>query len=256
MAEKITPNAPRELRRRLLRQEWRDVSMLHWPADSAAVARLLPAGTAPDHLHGTTYVGLIGFRMHGLGLGVGPAIPYLGTFLETNVRLYTVDVAGRRGVFFCSLDAERLLAVIGARVGVRLPYMWSRMRLDRSSDVVTYTSRRRWPRPATRSEMSVRVGGAIGEASELESFLTARWGLHTRWYGRTIYLPNVHETWPLHRGELLSLEDPIPGGLLAAAGFDVDGAPVSTLYAERVAVAFGPATVVPASEAVSEASPK
>ncbi|HEY5847169.1 MAG TPA: DUF2071 domain-containing protein [Microlunatus sp.] len=244
IAEEITSTAPRSLRRRLLRQEWRDVSMVHWPADPEAVARLVPPGTVPDRLHGTTYVGLIGFRMYGLGLGVGPAIPYLGTFLETNVRLYTVDVAGRRGVYFCSLDAERLPAVIGARVGVRLPYMWSRMRLDRSADVLSYTCRRRWPGPAARSTMRVRVGAEIDEASELDAFLTARWGLHTQWYGRTIYLPNVHETWPLHRAELVERDDPVDGGLLAAAGFRVDGAPVSTLYASQVRVAFGPATVV------------
>ncbi len=243
-AEEITSTAPRPLRRRLLRQQWRDVSMLHWRADAEAVARLLPAGTVPDLLHGTTYVGLIGFGMFGLGFGVGPAIPYLGTFLETNVRLYTVDVAGRRGVYFCSLDAERLLAVIGARVGVRLPYMWSRMRLDRSADVLSYTCRRRWPRPAVRSTMRVRVGAQIDEVSELDAFLTARWGLHTRWYGRTIYLPNVHETWPLHRAELVDLHDPVDGGLLAAAGFRIESAPVSALYARRVSVAFGPATVV------------
>ncbi|MEF2162517.1 DUF2071 domain-containing protein, partial [Pseudomonas aeruginosa] len=179
-----------------------------------------------------------------LGLGVGPAIPYLGTFLETNVRLYTVDVAGRRGVFFCSLDAERLPAVLGARIGVALPYMWSRMRLQRSADVLGYTCDRRWPRPAARSAMHIRIKAVIDEVSELDAFLTARWGLHTRWYGRTIYLPNVHETWPLHAAELVELDDPVDGGLRAAASFRVDGPPVSTLYAPRVSVAFGPATVV------------
>jgi uncharacterized protein YqjF (DUF2071 family) len=242
--EEITFTAPRKLRRRLLGQEWRDVSMAHWPADPDVVARILPAGTVPDRLHGTTHVGLIGFRMHGLGFGRGPAVPYLGTFLETNVRLYTVDGAGRRGVYFCSLDAERLLPVVGARVAVALPYMWSRMRLERSTDVLTYTCRRRWPRPAARSTMRVRVGAAIEEVSELDAFLTARWGLHTRWYGRTIYLPNVHERWPLHRAELVDLDDPVDGGLLDAAGFRAAGTPASTLYAGRVRVEFGPATVV------------
>ena len=218
--------------------------MLHWPADPEIVARLLPHGTRPDLLHGVTYVGLIGFRMYRLGLGVGPAFPYLGTFLETNVRLYTVDNEGRRGVFFCSLDAERLPAVLAARIGVALPYLWSRMRLDRSGDVLSYRCRRRWPRPAAHSTMRLRVGSVIDDVSELDAFLTARWGLHASWYGRTIYLPNVHETWPLQRAELLALEDPIDGGLLSAAGFRVDGAPVSTLYARRVRVAFGPATVI------------
>src|SRR3712207_7653855 len=63
-------------------------------------------------LGGVTYMGLIGFRMEGLGFLRGPGVPYLGTFLETNVRLYSVDRRGRRAVVFLSLDAERLLPVL------------------------------------------------------------------------------------------------------------------------------------------------
>ena len=46
---------------------------------------------------------------------VGPAAPWAGTFLETNVRLYSVDATGRRGVVFLSLDADRAVAVAAAR---------------------------------------------------------------------------------------------------------------------------------------------
>ncbi len=63
-------------------------------------------------------------------------MPYLGTFCETNVRLYSVDGAGRRAVVFRSLEAERLLPVLTARATLRLPYMWSRMRLTRDGDVL------------------------------------------------------------------------------------------------------------------------
>jgi len=49
--------------------------------------------------------------MVGVSIGRGPAVPYLGTFLETNVRLYSVDETGRRGVVFLSLDADRALVV-------------------------------------------------------------------------------------------------------------------------------------------------
>ena len=38
-----------------------------------------------------------------------------GSFLETNVRLYSVDEHGRRGVVFRSLEADRLLPVLTAR---------------------------------------------------------------------------------------------------------------------------------------------
>ncbi|PSK66401.1 hypothetical protein B0E53_01650 [Micromonospora sp. MH33] len=220
-----------------LRQRWQDLTFLHWAVEPEVVAPLLPAGTRPDTLDGLSYVGLIGFRMVGLGLGRGPGVPYFGTFWETNVRLYSVDGTGRRAVVFRSLDASRLVPVLVAQLSLRLPYKWSAMRLDRDGDRLTYRCRRRWPGPAgASSRMAVRVGAPIADPTPLEHFLTARWGLHTRAYGRTLHLPNWHPQWPLHRAELLHLDD----GLVAAAGLPPPaGPPVSVLYSPGIPVVFG-----------------
>ena len=236
--EDVTPETVRPVRRSLLVQRWHDLAFLHWAVPPDTVAPFLPAGTVPDTLDGVTYVGLIGFRMVRLGLFSGPGLPYLGTFCETNVRLYSVDGDGRRAVVFLSLEAERLLPVVTAHVSLSLPYKWARMRLSRDGDVLRYTSRRRWPgpRPATNA-MSVRVGAPIAEPTPLEHFVTARWGLHTRAWGRTLHLPNEHPRWPLHRAELLSLDDT----LVTAAGLPAPtGPPASVLYSPGVPVRFGP----------------
>jgi uncharacterized protein len=200
--------------------------------DPAVVAPFLPAGTRPDVLDGVTYVGLIGFRMVGLGPLRGPGLPYLGTFCETNVRLYSVDALGRRAVVFLSLDAERLIPVLTAQATLRLPYRWARMSLRREGEVYEYTSRRR----AARSSFAVRRGAPIAEPTALEHFLTARWGLHTRAWGRTVHLPNDHPTWPLHRAELIHCDE----SLIAATGLPAPvGPPVSVLYSPGVPVVFG-----------------
>lgn len=232
-------DAPRQaFRWALLRQRWEDLTFLHWAVEPELVVPLLPAGTRPDTLGGVSYVGLIGFRMVGLGLGRGPGVPYLGTFAETNVRLYSVDDAGRRAVVFRSLDASRLVPVLVARATLGLPYLWSWMRLDRDGDRLTYRCRRRWPGPAgTTSRMEVRVGERITDPTPVDHFLTARWGLHTRAYGHTLHLPNWHPRWPLYRGELLHLDDE----LVAAAGLPAPvGPPASVLYSPGVGVRFGP----------------
>ena len=130
--EDVTPETLRPVRRSLLVQRWHDLAFLHWAVPPDTVAPFLPAGTVPDTLDGMTYVGLIGFRMVRLGLFSGPGLPYLGTFCETNVRLYSVDGEGRRAVVFLSLDAERLLPVLTAQASLRLPYKWARMRLTLS----------------------------------------------------------------------------------------------------------------------------
>ncbi|MEG3636679.1 YqjF family protein [Micromonospora palythoicola] len=232
----------RGFRRAMLRQRWDDLVFLHWPVAPERVAPLLPAGTRPDTVDGLTYVGLIGFRMVGLGLGLGPGVPYFGSFWETNVRLYSVDGSGRRAVVFRSLDASRLVPVLVARATLRLPYLWSAMSLERDGDRLRYRCRRRWPGPAgATSRIEVRVGEPIAEPTPLEHFVTARWGLHTRAYGRTRHLPNWHPRWPLHQAELLALDDE----LVTAAGLPPpQGPPVSVLYSPGVPVAFGPPSTV------------
>jgi uncharacterized protein YqjF (DUF2071 family) len=193
-------------------QSWRDLTFVHWAVDPARVEPLLPRGTRPDVFGDRTYVGLVPFRMVGLGVGRGPALPWVGTFLETNVRLYSVDETGRRGVVFLSLDANRALVVPAIRTLVGAPYQWARMRLASTGDTVTYEARRLLgDRP--RSRVVVRVG-APRESTALDDFLTARWGAHVRRRGGTTYVPNAHAPWPLRDAEVLELDDE----LVAAAG--------------------------------------
>ncbi|MCD0446964.1 DUF2071 domain-containing protein [Glycomyces sp. A-F 0318] len=234
--EPVTPDAPAPITRPLLTQSWLDLAFLHWQVAPEDVAPLLPAGTVPDTFDGAAYVGLVPFRMHRVGWPPLPGIPYLGSFPETNVRLYTVDEAGRRGVAFRSLDAARLIPVLTARAGFRLPYTWSRMAVRADGDERTYTSSRRWPGPrGARSRIALRVGGRLAEPTALEHFLTARWGLHNEVAGRLRYLPNAHPRWPLHRAELIECDE----DLTAAAGLPVEGDPVSVLYSPGVKVRFG-----------------
>src|SRR5918996_1311504 len=170
--EPITADAPEAIRRPLLTQSWLDLTFLHWAADPADVAGVLPPGTVPDTLNGVTYVGLVAFRMHKVGWLRLPGVPYLGSFPETNVRLYSVDEHGRRGVVFRSLDASRLLAVLTARIGFRLPYTWSRMTLPPPAAPPTYPSPRRWPGPRpARSRITIRIGRPLTAPTPLEHFL-------------------------------------------------------------------------------------
>jgi hypothetical protein len=234
----VSAEPPASIGRTLLTQSWLDLAFLHWAVDPELVSGLLPAGTRPDVLDGRSYVGLVGFRMHRIGwLGL-PGLPYLGSFPETNVRLYSVDESGRRGVVFRSLEASRLAPVLVARLGFRLPYVWAGMSVRRDGDVIDYRSTRRWPGPrGAHSRISVRIGERVEQPSELEDFVTARWGLHNDWLGRRLYLPNAHPRWPLFRAELLELDQ----DLISAAGLpDPAEPPVSVLYSPGVPVRFGP----------------
>ena len=110
---------------------------MHWAVEPARVAPLLPDGVQPDLFDGTSYVGLVAFRMYRIGLFGLPGLPYVGSFPETNVRLYSVSHDGRRDVVFRSLESSRLVPVVVARWIFRLPYLWARMRIER--DGVLYS---------------------------------------------------------------------------------------------------------------------
>jgi uncharacterized protein YqjF (DUF2071 family) len=197
----------------MMNQSWRDLTFLHWAVDPGEVAHRMPPDVRPDTLNGVTYVGLIPFRMVGAGLGRGPGVPWLGSFLETNVRLYSVDATGRRGIVFLSLDTDRAAVVVGARAAFGLPYRWARMRYRASGDVHSYDACLRRTQRRRESHVVVRAA-ARRQNTELDDFVSARWGLHVRWWGRTLYVPNRHEAWPLHDAEVLELDD----GLVASVG--------------------------------------
>jgi uncharacterized protein YqjF (DUF2071 family) len=237
-AEPVTATAPALRGPQVMHQYWKDVSFLHWRVDAARVAPLLPRGTRPDVFDGSSWVGLIPFRMVGAGLSTGPAIAWLGTFAETNVRLYAVDTTGRRGVVFRSLEASRLAVVLGARASFGVPYNWAAMSVRSDGPTIEYVTRRRWPgRRGAGAHIVIRPGEVDATADPLAQFLTARWGLHTRWAGRSLFVPNEHPAWPLRTATLEHLDDE----LVAAAGLPgvSDRPPDSVLWSAGVRARFG-----------------
>ena len=231
-------SSPHAITRPILRQQWRNLTFLHWRIDSAVAASLMPAGIVPDEFDGSSWVGLVPFTLRNTQFGPSPALPFYGTFHETNVRLYARDAQGRRGVVFLSLEAERLAAVLGARVAFGLPYIWSHMRVRKTGGTIVYTSRRHsTPRGEVDSAVSVRPGERIEHPDALADFLTARWALFSRHLGRTLYLPNNHQPWPLQQAELLDFSDT----LLTRAGLPgvANRPPDSVLFSTGVDAIFG-----------------
>ena len=237
------PQGPPLPTRQVMSQWWRDIAFLHWRVDPDAVAPLLPRGVRPDVHDGSSWVGLIPFRMVDAGVGHGGPVPRYGTFPETNVRLYSVDDAGRHGVVFRSLEAPWLPVVAGARLGFGVPYEWARMSVrpaasppDPAGATMSYRTRRRGRRrPGAR--IDVEIGGPLAEPSPLELFLTARFGLHTSVLGRTLWVPNTHTPWPLRAARVTRLEDT----LVAAAGLPgvTTRPPDSALFSTGVRTVFG-----------------
>jgi uncharacterized protein YqjF (DUF2071 family) len=207
---------------------WRDVVFLHWPCEPAAAAPLLPPGTAPDVLDGSTWVGVVLLRM----IAVRPAglPPQLGLreFAQVNLRIYSVDSGGRHGVVFRGLEIGRPAVALAARALTGLACHWSAVTARTGGGMISYDLKRCGGgprRPGLRCGIrhgSRRVYGCAAE------FLTARWGLHLVRAGRLFWVPVSHEPWELYETELADFAD---NGLLAATGLPVRGAPASVIYA-------------------------
>ncbi|MEV0714580.1 DUF2071 domain-containing protein [Asanoa sp. NPDC050611] len=200
-------------------QTWRDLTFLHWRYPAQVVQDVLPPGLTVDTHDGAAWVGLVPFVMSGVRAPYVPALPWLSRFPETNVRTYVRGPDGRTGIWFCSLDADRLAPVVVARLTYALPYHWARMAVSVDGPRHSYRSRRH-QHPDQRCSATVHVGQPIPEPTPLDTFLTARFRLYSVWRGGIVAADAQHGPWPLRRAELEHLDENLveAGGLPAPTG--------------------------------------
>jgi uncharacterized protein YqjF (DUF2071 family) len=191
-------------------QRWNDLLFAHWPIAADEMQVLLPAGLEVDTFDGYAWVGVVPFWMDRVRTrAVGEAcvtVPGTAAFCELNLRTYVRSRGtGLRGVFFFSLDAASLLAVMGARTIFHLPYFFATMQRENSATgAIEYRSRRLFSRRSVRFEASYRgLGDVAGPSLEgsLEYFLTERYCLFTPHAGRVLTGHIHHLPWPLERAE-------------------------------------------------------
>jgi len=218
-------------------QGWRSLTFVHWRFPPESVQRLLPAGLEVEERDGWAWVGLVPFVME-VGLPRVQPLPWASRFNETNVRTYVRDQVGRSGIWFFSLDASRLGAVVVARTTYRLPYFWSSMDVARTGSTIEYHCRRRWPGPrGALSDVTIEIGPPYepDELTPFEHFLTARWALFSVAGSRRRYALAEHTPWPLHRARAVSVRD----HLLRAAGLPATTEAPLVHYSPGVEVRIG-----------------
>lgn len=205
-----------------MRHRWESLTFLHWGYPVEEVQRLLPPGLSVEPWEGRAWVGLVPFRML-VKPPLGPAIPLLSRFPETNVRTYVTGPDGEPGVWFFSLDAANPAAVTAARLAFGLPYYLSRMNVADGGDGVRYRSSRLARgrgRPGHRIEVVPGPGIPPGDLSEFDHYLTARFRLWARNRGAVFSTEVEHDPWPLRRATVRILDQDLvqDAGLRAPEG--------------------------------------
>jgi uncharacterized protein YqjF (DUF2071 family) len=216
----------------VIRQRWRDLLFVHWALPVEAVRQLVPAALEVDRHDGRAWITLIPFliaesRPSWLPRSMSSA------FLETNLRTYVRGPDGAAGVYFFSLEAASLLAVVAARVGYGLPYFPAAMSRRVEGDRIDYVSRRRAGPPAAL-EITWRIGEPTGSAAPggLDHFLVERYTLYVMRRRGLHRARVVHAPYPLRAATVERLSE----SLRAAAGLPAGSSPTRCHHSPGVDV--------------------
>ena len=240
--EPIDPDPPERVRRPVMFQRWSSISFLHWSFAPDHIRPLVPLPLELDLHDGVAWVSLTPFLLEGLRPPFAPPLPWLSRSPETNVRTYVRGPDGRRGIWFFSLDIGRLPAVIGARVGYSLPYMWSDVAMSIEGNRIRYSGRRRLPRGPAAYRVVVRRGERYAETalSSLDHWLTARFSLFSAYRGRLLSVSAEHPRWPLWKARAEEVEE----SLLQAGNVPSAAGPPLVHVSTGVDVRIGPSRIV------------
>lgn len=228
----------------LYRQAWCDLLFAHWPLDAKALRPLIPPALTIDEFEGSAWIGVVPFRMHDVARRPLPALPGLRAFPEVNLRTY-VTIDGKPGVWFFSLDATNLVAVIAARRLFHVPYEWAEIRLhaDAAGEGFHCVGTRRMSQQPVHFEMCYRPTGPVyqAQAGTLEHWLTERYCLYAESPRRELLRTNVqHAPWDLQpaTAEVAATE------LFTPHGLSVEGSPTRLHFSRRIdVVAWSPERV-------------
>lgn len=241
--EKTLQNAPRE--RLALRMGWHHLLFLHWQTDADALQKRVPRALKIETFDGAAYIGLVPFSMTRVRPRVLPGLPFAPqlyeNFHETNVRTYVRHRAtGERGVWFFSLDAANLPAVLAARLWFKLPYFWSQMKLeiarDRNEQIIEYSNRRVWPSPnPCGCNVRIRVRDEaphLAERETLEHFFIERYTLFSG-HDNALFRGRVrHKPYRLQNATVENCSE----NLIRAANIEYSNQSPHVLYAREARV--------------------
>ncbi len=225
----------------VMSQVWHDLLFMHWPVPAAELRQAMPHNLPLDTWNGQAYLAVVPFRMSGVRPRGLPAVPGVSAFPELNVRTY-VNIDGKAGVYFFSLDAGNKLAVRLARALFHLPYFDAQMELvrDPESEAITYRSERTHKgAPAAALQARYRPVAAVelAQPGSLEAWLTERYCMYPVDRRGQLYRGEIHhEPWPLQRAtaEITTCT------MSAPIGISLSGPPPLLHFARRLEVVVWP----------------
>src|SRR4029079_9314400 len=226
----------------IMAQRWNNLLFAHWPVKTESIRPLVPRSLMLDLHDNTAWVTITPFYLSHLRPRGIPAFPGVSEFPELNVRTY-VNVGGKPGVYFFSLDAGSALAVEGARALFHLPYF----RADMSVKTVTHetieyrSNRRHSSAPRATFSAAYHATGAVKPPAPgtVDHFLSERYCLYAIDSRQSVYRCEIHHRpWPLQPAEAEIAENT----MAQAAGITLSEQSPHLTFARQLDVVVWPPT--------------
>jgi uncharacterized protein len=218
----------------IIEQRWVDVLFAHYPLPLDVVRARVPAALELDAFDGRAWVSVVAFRIDPFRTR---GLPLEMRFPELNLRTY-VTLGGFPGVYFFSLDAASMSAVLGARTMFRLNYYHAAISVT-GHGRIEFVSRRLEP-PRADFRASYRVAGEplVGGPGSLDDWLVERYCLYAaRTGGKTFRVQVHHLPWVLQPASA-EIE---PASLFTAAGLPTpESPPLLHFSARQDVLTWGP----------------
>jgi uncharacterized protein YqjF (DUF2071 family) len=175
----------------VMHQRWEDLLFLHWPIPADLIRPLVPAELELDLFENQSWISVTPLHLTDVRMSSMPAVPGTSDFHELNVRTYVLR-QGVPGIWFFSLDASKLLPILGARILYGLPYYKARIRFARAFPDFGFSSSRTGSETA-RLSVTWKVGRRLRDpaTSSLAFFLVERYSLFTV-SGKAVYQTRIY----------------------------------------------------------------
>lgn len=169
-------------------QEWHGNIMLHWKVSCDEIKSKIPNGVELDLFEGQAWVSLIAFSVCDLRTEIIPPLSFISDFHEINLRTYVIK-DGKPGIYFFSIEAEKRLPVVLAKVFMGLPY--------KKSAILRNNGRYLNNGSGTCLDISYKAGPSLPHKTLLDIWLTERHCLYDERSGKLFRIDIHHKEWPL-----------------------------------------------------------
>lgn len=217
-----------------MEQGWYKLLFAHWPVPVRYLRPLVPMQLELETYDGDAWFSLAPFQLYMRPLGLS-IVGSLWKFPELNCRTY-VKYGEMSGVYFFSLDAASLLAVIGARMFFHLPYFQSAMNIRHENGSISYASERLNRRASFRARYTADTDIYFAEKGTLEYWLAERYCLYTVVQERVYRAEIHHRPWALQSATAEIAENSIG----ASIGLKIQAPPALLQYSDAQEVLIWP----------------